>query len=154
MHNFSHTYALSTDFILYIHLTENISLTILESEKIDVCYIHNVSPIKTPEQGGKQYFDCRIQTREKQVRGVCFDLSRHSDFAALDTSKSQVKLRRFHLSKNYESENIVMDDRTQLSNTECELNFKSVDTQSTIIPLSQISMIATEHGTLHFAIND
>ena len=37
-----------------------------------------------------------------------------------------------------------MDDRTQLSNTECELDFKPVDTQSTIIPLSQISKIATE----------
>ena len=94
-----------------------------------------------PEQGGKQYFRCRIQTREKQVRGVCFDRSRCSELAALDTSKSPVKLRRFHLSKNYGSENIVMDDRTQLSNTECELDFQPVGTQSTIIPLSQISKI-------------
>ena len=112
-------------------------------EEIECCYIHNVSPIKVQGNGGKNYFDCQIQTQDKQIHGVCFELGCRNEFKSIESNRSPVKLKNFRLSNKFNTENIVMDDQTHVTLTQNPEEFLPINmTEAT--PLSQFPLIAVE----------
>ena len=112
-------------------------------EQIDCCFLLNVSPVKTPENGGKPYFDIRIQMPEKQTKALCFETSRRNEFHTIQVNKSPIKIRKFRMTSNFNVQNILMDERTQVTPTEALPDFHPIDS-NIAIPLSQFLTVAIE----------
>lgn len=64
------------------------------------CYIHAVSPVKSATVGNKKYFKLILQTKDQQVRAVCFSPEKQTELKTLEKVKSPVKIQDYDNSNN------------------------------------------------------
>ena len=60
-----------------------------------LCYLHNVSQLKTATKSKRKYFNCIVQCDNKPVRGVCFSPEKRGEMQAVANAKSPVKIKNF-----------------------------------------------------------
>ena len=60
-----------------------------------LCYLHNVSQLKTAAESKRKYFNCVVQCDNKPVRGVCFSPEKRGEMQAVANAKSPVKIKNF-----------------------------------------------------------
>ena len=68
-----------------------------------VGYIQNISPLKKGS-----YFDCKLQGKEKTVRGVCFSPPQLKRFTSLSRANSPVKIKKFRIDTKSNTEDLLM----------------------------------------------
>ena len=109
----------------------------------------NCPPVKVPDNGGRRFFDCCIQTPTKNIRGVSFELSKKKEFDNAKLNKSPIKIRKFRITSITNitnSENVVMNESTQLTITQSPDDFQPIGFQDDITCLSKIAVIAPEQS--------
>ena len=60
-----------------------------------LCYLHNVSQLKTAAESKRKYFICVVQCDNKPVRGVCFSPEKRDEMQAVANAKRPVKIKNF-----------------------------------------------------------
>ena len=99
-----------------------------EQQEEIVGYLHNVSPVKKTNKAS--YFDMCIQTDNDLLRGVCFSPGKQTDFKNVSDKKSPIKLRRFKLEKNSDSNTLLMYHNVSLDSTD-DITFQPKEIPST-----------------------
>ena len=60
-----------------------------------LCYLHNISQVKTVTETKRKYFNCVLQCDDKPRRGICFSGEKRAEMQAVATTKSPVKIKNF-----------------------------------------------------------
>ena len=114
------------------------------------CFIHNVSPVKTSNNGKRQYFNCTLQCEDKVVRAVCFSPEKQTQVKTVELTKTPVRLQNFWQNDTDPSKDIFITKYTQvtpLTNDQVDFQFSDELTNAStdaIINLSSVSRLAPD----------
>ena len=64
------------------------------------CYLHNISEVKNASESKRKYFNCIVQSNDKQIRAVCFSPEKRAEMQAVAATKSPVKMKNYKQSSN------------------------------------------------------
>ncbi|XP_028400886.1 uncharacterized protein LOC114523994 [Dendronephthya gigantea] len=82
-----------------------------------LCYLHNISQVKTATESKRKYFNCVVQCDNRALRGVCFSPEKRSEMSAVATTKSPVKIKNFKRARNDEN-NVTITKYTTITPVE------------------------------------
>ena len=115
-----------------------------DTENDLVCFVHNVSPIKS--SNNIRYFNLQLQMPDKITRAVNFSPEQKDKYDKLATSESPVKIQKFRRSQKYGMESIVLDKFTKVTEVQQSPSFiRSIDFDADAsINVGQLQQVATE----------
>ena len=108
-----------------------------------ICYVHDVSPVKTSSRN-KRYFDCLLQSEQLTRRAVSFSPEKQPMFHSIQKNKSPIKIKKFKIDETYKD--IVIETGTEVSNTPPPQSFQRVTCydHDTTLTISSLANIASE----------
>ena len=88
-----------------------------------LCYLHNISQVKTATESKRKYFNCVVQCDDKPLRGVCFSPEKRGEMQAVVAAKSPVKIKNFKRANN-ETNSVTITKYTSITPVEQrDINF-------------------------------